>query len=300
MKYYIAFLLTFSFSHCFAQKEIFVDSAFYYFHHANYPRAIKAYKELIAKTHYSYQMEMLALCYERTDSVEQEKAILEKAINAKDGLSMGITARCSWTLADIYLREKNYQKALSLYDVYEEKFKHSRMPDINRLAHNLDRENARSKCFEALNMTDSAVNILTPYIFCTYRNLRHLFSFFDPNDPANLRDSLHHDSVCARYLTLLKKLHNNRDIKAALKKADADFVYKESLEYSQNDNFLTKNVNCSFYFYGIKINYCDFGESDLKEKLLAETSQNPVFTKAYHLEKLRQLPLYKMIMALPD
>jgi hypothetical protein len=275
--------------------EVFIDSAFYNFRHANYHHAIQLYKIMIAKTHYTYDNQLLALCYARMDSTEQEKRTLEIVINSPPDPS-GIVAGCCGTLADLYLKEKGYSKALFYYNLYGVNMKYDRMPDKNMLAYNLGKENARSECFEGLKMIDSAVDILTPYIFCTYKDLRDINRRY--NNPENIADSLKNDSICKRYLTLLENLHTKGNIKAELMKADSGFYYNEKLKNELND-YLEKDVTCGFTFYGTDIIYTTFGLADTpKEKLIAET-QTPFYTKAYQLQSFRQLPLCKMIRALP-
>lgn len=301
MKFLAVFLFVTLWCSCaFAKGSNFIDSAFYNFQHKNYPRAIQLYKQLIAKTHYTYQMEMLAMCYAQMDSVDQEKRILEDVIGVpeKNQFDYDKSVTCCRTLADLYLKEKNYKKALVLYNLYGLKWKKARFDDVNMLEFNLDKENARSKCFEGLNMTDSAANILTPYIFCTYKSLRWAMRGFSLKDPANLKDSLKQDSVCARYLSLLRRLHSNREIKAALAIAEESFYYTENRKYTRDD-YLWIDLTCGFKFYDTDDIYMTRGMGNKAEHILPEI-QTPFYTREYQLQRFRELPLCRMIAALPD
>src|ERR1700743_1197581 len=106
----------------FGQVELPVDSAFDNFHKGNYPKAIKLYKELVARNHYLYQMDMLALCYIKTDSIAQAKDVLEKVISSDSKMPLldaSSQSDCCQKLAEIYLKEKDYRKAMSLYKRYD-------------------------------------------------------------------------------------------------------------------------------------------------------------------------------------
>jgi hypothetical protein len=272
------------------------DTAFTYFHSNNYTCAIPLYKKAISEKKDTYFMKMLALCYAKTDSVEQEKSVLEMATKMAPDLLMN-GAFCSATLADLYLKEKDYQKALYYYDLYAVKMKYDRMPDRNMHAYYLYLENDRSKCFEGLNMIDSAVAILTPYVFCTYKDLQALI--YIPNDPQMKVDSLKHDSLCTRYLSLLVKLHSEKNVKAEYKKAESSFYYYETKTSLQN-GYIKKAAICGFTFYDIPIIYNSYAEEyDPKEKQIPEP-QIFVFGRTYQLKAFRNLPLCRMIRALPN
>jgi len=274
-----------------------VDTAFDNYQHGNYSQAIKLYKKAIAERQDTYYMELLALCYAKTDSVKQEKNVLEMAATIPDRTGDATSAECCQMLADIYFKEKNYRKALNLYNLYNVKFNNDSLPDINFYEFNFDNENAKSKCFEGLNMIDSAVNVLTPYIFCNANALRQSIGFF-LKPPKNTADSLKLDSVCTRYLMLLQHLHSNSNIKAQLQKTDNNFFYIETLEYLNND-FVFKEVSWLLVFYNIKVKVTISGTGNVSKKLFAET-RTPFYTRAYQLQNFRQLPICKMIRALPD
>ena len=236
------------------------DTAFTNFKTGNYQLAAKLYKQLLVKENYKYPypMEMLGSCSIRMDSIQAAKDILEKAMNTNYSLPE-IQVHCCHDLADIYFKEGNYSKAKSLYYLYARMWEKARFDDVNKFAFKYHNAISISKCYENLKLIDSAVNVLTPYIFSTYLNISSkMFRFGQTKE--DFQDSLKHDSVCVRYLSLLKRIHTNKSIKAELKKAEEGLSFIEKQRILPNDTTTIEKIAvCEINFYHILIPYTEFG-----------------------------------------
>ncbi|MBW4889704.1 hypothetical protein KXQ82_08250 [Mucilaginibacter sp. HMF5004] len=286
-----------------AQSISLSDTAFSAFHNGHYSQAINLYHQLIAsekklRYHSSYSELMLSTCYTRLDSLEQAKKILTQIVSPEKpvtGYDLSLQENARGNLAEIYLKEKNFRKALYYYAMHDGAWSHAHFSDINQFEVNYYRAIALSKCYEGLKLKDSAVVVLTPYIFSTYRQLGYLFKFFP--EPVNLKDSLKHDSVCMRYLTLLKHQYSNKNIKKELKKAEGSYQYIEDLKPTKNDStYFEKSLTCKIQFYGSTITVAN--GSVLLRKNELESKKNFFFTKEQMLQQFRRLPLYRLITEL--
>jgi tetratricopeptide (TPR) repeat protein len=279
------------------QKKPYSDAAFDSFKQGDYNNAIRLYKMKVAQVKYcdTYHTHMIAICYTRMDSLQQAKAYLQSAIDCQPLNYMQI--QCCWDLAELYLKEKNYPKALETYHIHETKWKDVKQPaDWDTRAYRLFNARFLSKCYRGLNHIDSAIKVLTPYAF--YKgNILNPFLFQSPG--VSKPDSLKYDTICTEYLTLLKKLHSNHDIKAELKKADQSFYYRDSLPQAKTDKeFVWENIRSGFKFYGVDVVYADIQVADTPAKL--KEYREPRYEKAYQVNEFHTSVLYRMIMDLPD
>src|SRR5476651_592817 len=80
MRYLIILPIFLSSAGAFGQDAL-GDSAFANFHRGNYIGAIVSYKKVVARDHYGFEMELLALSYLKADSIPQAKEMFEKTIS---------------------------------------------------------------------------------------------------------------------------------------------------------------------------------------------------------------------------
>ncbi len=288
-----------------AQNYLPLDSASNVYYHGNYKLGLVLYKEELKKLPIAkktvgqniflkgFYMKLLGDTYLKMDSLTQAKEILEQLMKLETDASM--QEQCRTELADLYFKEKDYRKAIYYYAMHDGAWSHAHFDDVNQFEVNYYRAIALSKCYEGLNFKDSAIVVLTPYVFSSYRQLGYLFKWV--REPVNIKDSLKHDSVCMRYLTLLKQRYSNSNIKNELKKAEASYEYIEETKATKSDSvYFDKSLICKTQFYGLNITVAE-GSVFLKRSDL-ELKKNYFFTKEQMLQRFRDLPLYKMITAL--
>ena len=273
-----------------------LDSAFNSFHQGNYSKAVDLYKQVVAKDHYDFEMLLLGLCYEKMDSIPQAKQLFEQTIEHKSTFK---DAACdaSRELADLYYKEKNYRKAIDYYRKNGEIWEHARFADVNKFAFEFQKAVNISNCFKSLGEIDSAIAQPLPYIFSNFLMLKGYVFRFGP-EKSDLPDSLHCDSVCRSYLMLLKERYTVRRIKRELKKADANFEFKERNHLFGKDSiYVERTAQIGFAFLGVPIKRDGFGVL-LNQGEATPTKYGRYFTREYYLTQFRQMPLYKMIEAL--
>lgn len=287
------------------------DSAFANYQKGNYKLAAQLYQKGmdLDKGHFHYEAVFLVLCYQRLGEMEHLKDVLQKEVDSKP-VSYRQKNFCM-QLANIYLNEKNYRRALNLYNLYDTKWTHVlNLPDQNRFLLAYNKMLSISKCYDGLNLTDSAVNVLTPYVFINHSALQSYI--WAPRKVLTRQDSLSYDTICVGYLSLLKKLHTNKEIKAELKKADKSFYFTENWflkdgktpgkpQQVRDTAFLWRNTKSGFKFYNVEVLYSDGSLGNNKKDLLPYIAKERKYDNMdFILNKLRTSPLYKMIADLPN
>jgi len=272
------------------------NDAFSKYHSGDYQSAIKLYRAKLARKVTMYDQFMLGLCYIELDSTALAKQEFEKVIASKDEHFLdNIKVDCCARVAKLYLNEKDYRKALYYYQLYAAIFEKAKFADVNWARFHFFNANDQARCYTALGLTDSAIMVMTPYMFYTYKALTQLM-FVSPNY-SNPKDSLQHDSVSRFYISLLQKRYSNRRIKAEFEKAERSFMFAEDRRPVDQYGFIWENIKCSVDIYGVHVVFLEQGIGDKEEKLLKEI-QTPFYTKAYQLEQFHQLPVCQMVRAL--
>jgi|GEM_PF-6866888 len=281
----------------FAQVNSLGD-AFSKFHSGDYQSAIKLYREKIAKKATLYDVYMLGMSYYKADSIAQAEQQFKKIILGKDDEMSpeDIKTEACDRLAGLYLKEKNYTQALYYYRLYVAIFEKARFDDVNWARFHFFNVNDQARCYNALGLTDSAIRVMTPYMFYTYKALNQMM-IVGPNY-TNLKDSLQHDSISRFYLALLQSRYTNKQIKAEFQKAEQSFMFIEERKPIGTKGFWSEDIKCSINVYNTNVVFMEIGIADEKEKLLKEI-QEPRYTKAYQLDYFRKLPVYRMVMDLP-
>jgi len=271
------------------------DSAFANFHRGNYIDAIRLYKKVVAQDPYGFAMEQLALCYLKADSISQAKDMFEKTIRLNSKIP-DAAYHASHELADLYYKEKDYKKAIDYIQLNSAIWEKARFPVVNTFSFNYQKAVDLSNCYNELKQPDSAIAVLTPYVFSNYLMLTHRISL-DP-EPIDSRDSLKHDSICRAYLSLLLQRHTAKNIKQELKNADAGFHYAEENQFYGADKSQVRRIAyLRFTFYGVHVDFETIWNDPFKYNVVT-----PQWYKKQQqegsLRRFRLMPLYKMITAL--
>lgn len=273
------------------------NDAFSKYQSGDYLSAIKLYQSMIAHKATLYGQFMLAMCYEKADSAVQAKLAYEKvACNTTNNNPFDEDSKVGacGTLTRIYLHEKNYRQALNYYRLLASIFDKARFDDVNRARFHFFNANDQAKCDTALEMPDSAITILTPYMFYSYKVLHQMMV----EVPHDVKDSLQHDSISRFYLALLQRKYTNKQIKAEFQKAEENFTFTEDRRPADNNDFLWEYLKCSIDIYGAHVVVVDTGLGNTAERFFKDI-QIPFYTKAYQLEQFRQLLICRLVRALP-
>ena len=287
------FLILFS---CFlatiSHPQVVPEDAFSKLRSGDYKAAIRIYREKIAQKPMGQDIFMLGECYLKTDSIEQAKQQFEKILAGKATYFDDFETESCKNLADIYKKQKNYRKALYYYQLYPVLFIRHDSGDGNRLRFNFLNSNEQAKCYMGLGLIDSAVKVMTPYMFCTHKDLNS--SNMAGSNYHNLEDSLKHDTVCRFYVSLLQKQYSNQSIKTEFKKAEQSFLLTEDRRAPDKNGIMQEDIHCSINIYGKHVVYFHYG-TWTKEDVLLKEIQKPFYTKAYQLQQFRQLLICRLV-----
>jgi hypothetical protein len=277
----------------YAQKRI-TDEAYSKYYSGEYLEAIKLYRVRVVQNATLHDRFMLGMCYIKTDSAVQAKLELEKVIGTNDNIQFyeNLKVQACDALAKFYLQKKDYRQALYYYQLYATIFEKARFDDVNKARFHFFSANDQALCYAGLGLIDSAITVMTPYMFYTYKTITNMMLAFPHY--SNPKDSLQHDSVSRFYVSLLQKHYRNKRIKAEFKKAEQSFTFTETRRPGGGADFVWENIKCSVDIYGIHIIFFEREVGDRKEKLLKEI-QTLYYTRAYQLEQFRQLPIFKMV-----
>jgi tetratricopeptide (TPR) repeat protein len=270
------------------------NDAFAAFHAGDYRTAIKRYQANIAQKATQYDWYMLALSYQKADSLPQAKREFEKVVNAseKDLMGDGRRMEACDALARLYQGEKNYEEALYYFQLFRSIFEKAVFNDVNRTRIRFFNADNQAKCFAPLGKTDSAIRVLTPYMFYPYKALDQLGIAWQGS--GDQQDSLKHDTVSRFYLSLLQKRYSKAQIKTEFQKSEQGFTFIEYRSAPDAHGVIWENMKCTIRIYDTDIVVIQEDFGDMAAKLLKEVDQ-PYYTKAYQLEQFRQLPICRMV-----
>jgi tetratricopeptide (TPR) repeat protein len=300
MKNIFLILLLFLLSlNSYAQKKKIADKAFSKYHSGEYQEAIKLYRAKVNQNADLHDRFMLGMCYIKTDSAEQAELAFEKIIGTSGDNQYfeDLKVQACDELAKFYLQRKDYRQALNYYQLYATTFEKARFDDVNYARFHFLGANDQAQCYAGLRLIDSAITVMTPYMFYNYRVLTKWM--FVPPNYRNPKDSLLHDSVSRFYVSLLQKRYKNKRIKAEFKKAEQSFTFTETRRPGGGKDFVWENIKCSMDIYGLHIVFLEREIGNKQEQLLKDI-QDPYYTRAYQLEQFLHLPLFKMVRDLPD
>jgi hypothetical protein len=239
------------------------------------------YEKLIQQgdsCNYHNNFELINL-YLRDDKVFELKKTLERYIKCPliNSRQRGLYLQ----LADIYFKEKSYNKTLDLIKLYQDT-EHKVVTPHNpyRYSSNFTLSLKKSKCYEGLNLNDSAISALTPYIF-------HKFEVFD-----GYYDSTSFANICDNYLNLLLKKHSINQIKKELTQSEIGFYFNHIPERNDKFGFIDHMITCGFKFFTPVI----FLSTGIRNN--SETYEDIRFTKDYQLKLFKESELYKKIKTL--
>jgi tetratricopeptide (TPR) repeat protein len=273
-----------------------LPEAFVKYQSGDYQSAIKLYREQMPYSSSLHDVYMLGLCYEKADSLIQAKHQYETIIESPINYYKSIKVESCSRLANMYIKEKIYGKALEYYKLYAAMFEQARFNDINWKRQRFVNASNQGRCYAALGLIDSAIKVMTPHMYVSHEAInRMLFGIKGEN---SIKDSVMHDSICRSYVRLLQKKYSNKRLKAELQNAEKHFVFKETREYKQDSKFLWEQVKCTTNVFNIPITVIDFFIGGDTKSLLPEL-QKPPYTKQYQLDQFKSLLVCRLIRALP-
>jgi tetratricopeptide (TPR) repeat protein len=273
-----------------------LPEAFLKYQSGDYQSAIKLYREQMPFSSSLHNVYMLGLCYEKADSLIQAKHQYETIIESPIKYYESIKVESCSRLANMYIKEKNYGKALEYYKLYAAMFQQARFNDINWKRQHFVNASNQGRCYAALGLIDSAIKVMTPHMYVSHEAInRMLFGFKGEN---SIKDSVMHDSICRSYVRLLQKKYSNKRLKAELQNAEKHFVFKETREYKQDSKFLWEQVKCTTNIFNTPVTVAEFGVGNNTDILLPEL-QEPPYTKQYQLDQFKSLLVCRLIRDLP-
>jgi hypothetical protein len=264
----------------------------------NYPSALKIFRKINDQEARLSYLSMIRQCYVKTDSMEQVRQVDREIIAFKDDkhdlFSKSIKVDACDELAKYCLKENDYKMALYYEKLYAAEFVEARFNDANLLRFHFFNANEQAHCFAAMGQIDSAIMVMTPYMFCNYNNLNQ--NMFVPENYHDPVDSLKHDTVCRFYVSLLRQQFSKKEIKAEFAKAENTFGFLEK-KHDPDIGYLWEEITCSIDIYGQHFIIYQKGIGDQSEKLLKEISK-PEYIKQYQLKRFHDLPVCRMVREL--
>ena len=224
------------------------DKAFgFYVYNKNIDSALYYY-QLLQQTYPdfrpAYINNVIGSCYLEKRYTELAKNYFILSLRIPDSLDTHSERACL-KIGDIFLAAVDYSKALAYYDSSTSYYRTKvlRMSRHRFREGNIETIYKKAICFDKLNRLDTAINILTPYIFIDFDNY-----IIESTNPVNIVDF---------YLTLLRKKYNKKQIRNEFKQAMNGITYKrevDSFMYQRNPEWKYILIDCSFDFLDKKVN----------------------------------------------
>jgi hypothetical protein len=230
-----------------------------------------------------YNYLVLAEIYKGENKFHELKNTYERAI--KCPLKNFFQRQFYLALADIYIREGEFRKALGLIILYDTT-KNKVMRPHNTFQHvgNFALANKRSICYNGLGVIDSAIYELSPYMF-----FKH--TYFD-----GFYDSLSYDSIMKGYLALLSSKYSATEIRNELYRAETNFYFHDNPDKEPNSFGSTfHKIICGFSFFKYQIKYLDVGIYAKEQDKMPYPAN---FNFHFQFNYFKETPIYSMIKAL--
>jgi tetratricopeptide (TPR) repeat protein len=259
--------------------------AFRMYQNDKFDSAIIYYKELLNQqidNRDDYYFMQLGKCYFELKEFENSKKYFLNCLTVIDTVYKNNYAQreSCFGLSEIYQLENNYEASLNILKLAEAKFPHRKICNAGEFERKMILNNDFSLCFEKLNMIDSAITYLTPYMFTK------------PDDL--LIDSIDYLKLVNNYYRLLCKKASPKEVKNIFERAIKEVYYKKLVDTT--NSYITTNtwynVESYFSFFGKKVYLCNVTYD------INSWGREPVksFELSTLLEYLRSTPAYELIV----
>ncbi len=182
-------------------------------------------------------------------------------------------------LADIRIKDKNYREGLLYLDIHQT-YKPGIFCSVGSYERRLALNWRYSKCLSGIGDIDSAINLLTPFMF----KGRELISF----------NEKYYDSLGNYYYGLLLKKFGRCEVQELVRNSIDSLHYKESLDTTSSlklPEMEGMKVECSMSFLNREIRLMNSTLLWMK----GTTYKSP-YSKEYFLADIKRSILYKLIM----
>lgn len=144
------------------------------------------------------------------------------------------------------------------------------------------------RCYERLGLIDSAINMLTPFIFYHDRFFM-IYQHYNPSE--EIYSSSGYNKVVGEYLSLLRKKYTDEEIKTELEKAKQSFYCDDSMSLEADSlGVKYRTIDCGFQFLNTEMEYFNY---KIPERPSGSSLANP--SKSKELQYFTESPLYGMI-----
>ncbi len=258
--------------------------AFQMYQNGKFDSAIFYYNELVNEKNHNradYYFMQLGKCYFELKKFEQSKKYFLNCLTIIDTFFKNNHSQreSCFGLSEIYQLFNNYEASLDILKLAETKFPHRKICNAGEFERKMDVNNKFAFCFEKLNMIDSAIFYLTPFMFTNADDLQI--------------DSIDYLKIVNNYYRLLCKYSSPEKVKNIFKKSIKEMVYNKKVD-TTNSYIKTNtwfNVECYFSFFGKKVYLCNviydvnsWGKEPVKS-----------FEQSTILQYLKNTPTYKLI-----
>lgn len=250
------FISTLIFSQDTAEK--LSDKAFsFYLYNKNIDSALFYYK-LLQQAHPnfrpSYLNNVIGSCYLEKGQTEFAKVYLILSLRQPDSTDI-YPERACLKIADIFLAAGDYRTALAYYDsstsYYRTKF---RMTRHRFKEGSIQTIYKKAICFDKLNELDTAINIMTPYIFLNFDDY--------------VIDSTESVNIVNFYINLIKKKYSVKYIRQEFKNSMKGITYQRENDSSRlhlNPEWKSITIDCYFRFLGKRVDIFRQGGVGVKD-----------------------------------
>ena len=259
--------------------------AFRMYQNDKFDSAVIYYKELLNQqidNRDDYYFMQLGKCYFELKEFEKSKKSFLNCLTVVDTVFKNNYPQreSCFGLSEIYQLENNYEASLHILELAEAKFPHRKICNAGEFERKMILNDKFSFCFEKLNMIDSAITYLTPYMFTKADDL--------------LIDSIDYLKIVNNYYRLLCKNSSPKEVKDIFEKAIKEVYYKKQVD-TTNSHITTNtwyNVESYFTFFGKRVYLCDVTYD------INSWGGEPVlsFELSTLLQYLRSTPAYKLII----
>jgi len=244
----------------YSSKQQF-DSAIYYY---------KTLQSLYPDYRTAYITYRIGMSLLKNEDTLQAKEYLSKSLLTSEPLEYESCDACG-KIGDIYFAQHNYSSALKYYDSIT--IKYSGFPYDPCQYKGLTIKFLKSLCLDKLGYTDSAISILTPYMF-----------------EAEGYRTLNYEKMVDAFIAMLRKVYPDSKIKNELKAGLKGIVYK----IDNSPRAGEKDVECFMNFFSKKVILVGAGIS----KTIPGAEIPSFFQKPFAIRQLKSSPAYKSIMSL--
>lgn len=248
-----------AFHFCYDQQQY--DSALYYY---------KEIQSLYPDFRPGYTTYQIGACLlELRDTIQAQQNLAETLLlsGPRDNQSCDACGK----LGEIYFAQGNYSRALKYYDSVTTKY--AGFPYGSCQYKGLKVKFLKSLCLNKLGYTDSAISILTPYMF----------------EGEDNRTS-DYEKMVDTFITMPRKIYADSRIKNELKAGLKGMVYK----IGNSDRAGEKDVECYINFFSRKVILVGAGIS----KTIPDSEIPSFFQKPFAIRQLKSSLAYKRIMSL--